>query len=339
MDSAVSAAWKDIYRPQAGVVLHPAALGRLPTRQDVVTTARVLACAVAAGSTDYFVAYVRSIVTEQAARGAPPLAMAAVIAALRRYYAEALPPALAALVLSVLDAGLDAVSRPGPDLSGPVAALVAEGSAEPFTGVEALADALLAGEIDKGRRLLRDAVGAGRPCVEVATGLLQPALYTVGHRWQQRRITVAEEHGATAVAAALLAELFADAPRAAPLGRTALIAGVTGNRHALGPHLVADALDVAGWDARFLGGDASVDAVVAEVDRCRPDLLGLSASMPDQVPAMYRIIRQVRRTFGSAGPRIVIGGLATNHMRALWRWIGADGWSPDATTAVALVGG
>lgn len=336
-DAAVAAAWRDIYRPPAGVALHPAALGRLPTRADVAVTARALACAVAAGSKDYFVAHVRRMAHNQADRGAPVFAVAAVVAALRRFYAEGADPAVTARALPVLDAGLTEAerwARAVPDANGP--AHQSSPSEPPLPNVDALTDALLAGRIEACRYLVQGALDGGHGCLDVATRLIQPALYEVGDRWQQRRITVAEEHGATAVAAALLAELFAVAPRAEPVGRTALIAPVIGNRHVIGPHMVADAFELAGWDTHFLGAGATEDDLFAEIHHRRPDLLGLSVSLLEQVPMLHRIMRRVRQAFGTGSPKIVIGGLATNEMQPLWRWLGADGWGLDAIAAIDL---
>ena len=103
---------------------------------------------------------------------------------------------------------------------------------------------------------------------------------TIRWGWQDNRISVAQEHLATAMVNSLLAREFAAEKPEPPNDRSVVLAGVEGNQHAVGLRIVADALELAGWDVRYLGADTPTRSLVQLVRDERPNLVGLSASMP-----------------------------------------------------------
>jgi methanogenic corrinoid protein MtbC1 len=156
--------------------------------------------------------------------------------------------------------------------------------------------------------------------------------------WQRNQITVAQEHLATAIIQTLLTQFYLTAAVfAKPSGRTALFAGVEGNQHVLGLRMVSDAFELAGWTVQFLGANTPTDALVAHLDSVKPEVVGLSASMVQQLPTLQRAVEVMKAELGSQCPILLVGGLSTNQMNEVWRWIGADAWSPDAKKAVVKI--
>ena len=121
-----------------------------------------------------------------------------------------------------------------------------------------------------------------------------------------------------------MAQAFAAAEFAPPVRRKALFACVQGNHHALGLRLVSDAFEVNGWEVQFLGADTPSRSLIEQVDRFRPDLVGLSISMPGQIPVGRHVIEQIRGDGGARRPAVLVGGLALNQLDELWRRPGAD---------------
>ncbi len=68
--------------------------------------------------------------------------------------------------------------------------------------------------------------------------------------------------------------------RSAPRGRKVLVACVEGEQHDFPARLVADALDLAGYDIRFLGADVPTSSLLQVIEEEKPDLLALSITMP-----------------------------------------------------------
>ncbi|MFW5969532.1 MAG: cobalamin B12-binding domain-containing protein [Halofilum sp. (in: g-proteobacteria)] len=103
---------------------------------------------------------------------------------------------------------------------------------------EALVDALVSGDRTRATVLV-DEAGTEGGYLECAVGLIQPAMYRLGERWQNREISVAQEHLATALAQRLLAARLTAAPPALPSGMRALFACVETNGHARGLQMSA----------------------------------------------------------------------------------------------------
>lgn len=194
-------------------------------------------------------------------------------------------------------------------------------------------EALLAGDQFSARSVMNAKLDAGVDLVEVNVSVVQPALYEVGQRWRHNQISVAQEHLATALCQTLLAGALLRVEPAPRRYRRALFACVEGNFHCLGLRMVADAFELAGWDSAYLGADVPTIALFRQIDSSRPDLVGLSVSLPQQVKVVRELIRMCRLELGEQCPPIMVGGLAMNSVDELWRRVEADAWYPDARTA------
>jgi methanogenic corrinoid protein MtbC1 len=69
----------------------------------------------------------------------------------------------------------------------------------------------------------------------------------------------------------------------------------------------------------------------------RSDILAVSASMTFHIPAVREVIAAVR--MASPVTRILVGGYAFKIAPNLWRDVGADYWTKDATDAISLIDG
>ena len=103
--------------------------------------------------------------------------------------------------------------------------------------------------------------------------------------------------------------------------------------------MVADVLESDGWVVKFLGTDVPVPAVLAAVDEHRPDVLGISCTMLQNVPRVASLVDSVRERHGDRAPRIVVGGGAFRAAPGKAAELGADGWAPDLRAAVILLRG
>ena len=58
--------------------------------------------------------------------------------------------------------------------------------------------------------------------------------------------------------------------------------------------------------------------------------------MSFHVPAVERLISDIRDAQGICPAKIMVGGYPFNIAPELWRRIGADAWAPDAAEAIAV---
>jgi methylmalonyl-CoA mutase cobalamin-binding domain/chain len=126
--------------------------------------------------------------------------------------------------------------------------------------------------------------------------------------------------------------------RASPppiVGKRVLLACVPHNQHTVGLRMVADAFQLAGWDVQYLGANVPTLAIVEQAAEWPADLVGLSVSFPQQLPAVRQVIAQLSEHLGNDRPSVIIGGLAINRFDRLADMAGADAYGADAPAAVA----
>jgi 5-methyltetrahydrofolate--homocysteine methyltransferase len=112
---------------------------------------------------------------------------------------------------------------------------------------------------------------------------------------------------------------------------TAVIGTIRGDLHDIGKNLVAMMWRGAGIKVIDLGTDAGPDAFVAAAREHEAALVGISALLTTTMTGMRDVVAAVRAELPGTG--IVIGGAPVT--AAFARQIGADGYAPDAATAVA----
>ncbi len=198
-----------------------------------------------------------------------------------------------------------------------------------------LYDAILNGDNKVARQFTETAIAQGTDPQLLVNDVMIPAMNEVGRRFETSEYFVPELLiAARAMKASLeiLRPLLA-AKGAELMGRV-VIGTVQGDLHDIGKNLVGAMLEGAGFEVIDLGVDVPPEKFVAEARNTRASIVGLSALLTTTMPTM----RSVVKAFADAGVRndikIMIGGAPTTQKFA--DEIGADGYSKNATGAVAL---
>jgi methanogenic corrinoid protein MtbC1 len=195
--------------------------------------------------------------------------------------------------------------------------------------------AQLAGDRREALRLvIGEGIGLGLSVLDLQLHVIQEAQREIGRLWQENEINIAQEHMATAISHMALAQLYDEAPHAPSNHKKVVVACVEGELHDLPARLVADALDLSGFEVRYLGADVPLHSLLPMLASERPDLLALSATMSFNLPALREAVKHVRE----AAPQlpIVVGGAACSDLRSLATELGAAGTGSDATELVAI---
>ena len=201
---------------------------------------------------------------------------------------------------------------------------------------DAYLEAVLAPDARRARALIDDAAADGVPAERLYLEVLQPALHEVGSLWEQARIAVANEHLATQITQAVLAQL-AGRLRAGTTGRgrNAIVSCSPGELHVLGGQMVADFLEADGWEVLPLGADTPAEELAGLARREGAELVALSTALPVHLLAAGTACAALRRL--DEPPFIVAGGQAFggDEVRALA--VGADAYAGDPGTLLRLV--
>lgn len=201
----------------------------------------------------------------------------------------------------------------------------------------ALRDRYLAAQLAGNRRaalkvIVDDGLERGLSPLE-AQKVVQEAQREIGRLWQEDRISIAEEHMATAISQLALSHIYQRAEPLPPNGKKVLVACVDGELHDFPSRLVADALDLAGFEVRFLGASVPTPSLLRSIEQEEPDLLVLSVTMSFNVAALREATARVREVTQGALP-IAMGGGACSFAAGVARELRPDVTGLDATELV-----
>jgi 5-methyltetrahydrofolate--homocysteine methyltransferase len=198
--------------------------------------------------------------------------------------------------------------------------------------LEDLKSAVIAGKRKDAKEATEDLLASGTPPEALLEEALIPAMNTVGERFKNNEVFVPEM---LVSARAMKESMKILEPKLLEAGIKpefkALIGTVEGDLHDIGKNLVATMWKGAGFDVVDLGVNVSPQAFCAAVEEHKPDLLGLSALLTTTMPAMRDVVAAVRAS-KFPNVKILIGGAPIT--RAFAEEIGADGYAPDAGSAV-----
>jgi diguanylate cyclase (GGDEF)-like protein/PAS domain S-box-containing protein len=170
-------------------------------------------------------------------------------------------------------------------------------------------EALWRGEPKAAEAVADEALDRGVDVAAVHTALIEPAMRAMGELWERNRVSVAEEHLATAICHDVAARVFWRALGAPARSRErVMLAAVQGEQHVLGLRLAADVLEGAGYDVLYLGTDVPLQALLDACRIHRPDVLGFTVSMSLHVPTMIWEIHELTKL--DQPPRVMTGGRA-----------------------------
>ena len=197
-----------------------------------------------------------------------------------------------------------------------------------------MAEALIAGNAAKVKELVQEAVDEGVKPQQILDDGLISGMEVVGVRFKNCEIYVPEVlvsaramHAGMDILEPLLAQSGAKA-------RGVFVVGtVKGDLHDIGKNLVAMMLKGAGWKVVDLGVDVDGEKYVQSAIDEKADVIGLSALLTTTMVNMKQVIELAKNK--DCHSSIVVGGapLTQNYANE----IGANGYAPDAATAVEVV--
>ncbi|MBI2298236.1 MAG: corrinoid protein [Armatimonadetes bacterium] len=200
----------------------------------------------------------------------------------------------------------------------------------------ALQQAVINGKRDEAVRLTQEALDGGAAARDVLMDALVTAMLEVAERFKRNEYYIPEvliSDRAYKAAKALIDPLLKQGDFT-PIA-TVAIGTVQGDLHDIGKNMVALMLGSAGFKIVDLGTDVSPDKFLEAVSNDGCTVIALSALLTTTMPSIAKTIQAL----GEAGVRgkvkVIIGGAPVT--QAYCDEIGADGYSPDAGSAVDML--
>ena len=201
--------------------------------------------------------------------------------------------------------------------------------------LEELSQALINGSAPKVKELAQQAIDEGMAPGKVLSEGLIVGMNEVGRRFKNNEFYVPEVLiAARAMHAGMgvLKPLLSEAETAS--AGTVLVGTVKGDLHDIGKNLVSMMLEGAGFNVVDMGVDVSPEKFLEMVRDKKPQVVGLSALLTTTMPAMKTTIEALKEAGVRDSVKVMIGGAPVTQRYA--DEIGADGYSPDAASAVDL---
>jgi 5-methyltetrahydrofolate--homocysteine methyltransferase len=202
-----------------------------------------------------------------------------------------------------------------------------------MTVLDNLTEAIKKGNRADAKKLTEGAMKENLPPAQILDSLVK-GMDDVGRRFQCNEIFVPEmliASRAMKEAMALLEPLLVKAGIKPAF--TAVIGTVQGDLHDIGKNLVGMMWKGANFGVVDLGTNVTPEKFVAAASEHKAAVIGLSALLTTTMPAMKQTIEAVRKA--GLKVKVVIGGAPITQQFA--DEIGADGFAPDAASAVDIV--
>src|SRR3954447_12250184 len=195
---------------------------------------------------------------------------------------------------------------------------------------------LYEGKAKEVEQMTKDALAEGRTVQEVLNEGLIAGMSVVGEDFKHNIVYVPEvliAARAMKAGMAVLKPLLTAKDSGAKRIGTLLMGTVRGDLHDIGKNLVLMMAEGAGFEVHDIGVDQSVEKFMAAADRCKPDIIGMSALLTTTMMYMKTVIDRVEKA-GRTDIKMAIGGAPISQMFA--DEIGADGYGQNASAAVSL---
>ncbi len=201
--------------------------------------------------------------------------------------------------------------------------------------LEIIREGIMDGDMNLTKEKVQEAIDAELDPNEILQDGLIAAMGEVGRLFEEGEYFVPEmliAARAMKAGLALLKPLLVAAD-VKPAGKVA--AGtVKGDLHDIGKNLVCMMLEGAGFEIVDLGVDVSPEQFLGAVTEKQVDIVAMSALLTTTMPNMKVTVDAIKEAGVRDKVKVIIGGAPVTDAYA--NEIGADGYAPDASRAVAL---
>jgi 5-methyltetrahydrofolate--homocysteine methyltransferase len=199
--------------------------------------------------------------------------------------------------------------------------------------MKALSEAVISGNQAKALEITKAAISEGVSPETILKDGLIAGMNIIGVRFKNNEVYIPEVLIAARAMKTAMEVLEPKLVEAGvePVGK-AMIGTVQGDLHDIGKNLVIMMLKGAGFDVVDLGVDVSAAKFVEKAKETKVKIIGLSALITTTMPSMEKVVKALKEA--GVAVKVMIGGAPITQAYA--DRIGADGYAPDAASAVDL---
>lgn len=198
-----------------------------------------------------------------------------------------------------------------------------------------LYEAILGGKQEQSVEVTNQAIAEGVEPQAIINGYMIKAMEEVGQRFQRGEAFVPNLlMAARAMKGSLdILKPLMKGDASTSLGKV-VIGTVKGDLHDIGKNLVASMLEGCGFEVINLGVDVGSEKFIEAVKENKADILCLSALLTTTMNYMKEVIDALQAAGMRDEVKVMVGGAPVTN--AFAQQVGADGYSEDASEAVAV---
>ena len=192
-------------------------------------------------------------------------------------------------------------------------------------------DSVIGGEVDEVRDMVKRAIDEGQEAKRILNEALLPGMSIVGDKFEEGEFFLPEMLiAAMAMKEGLevLSPVLTQSDMKA--AGTVVMGTAKGDIHDVGKSIVGVMLKGAGFMVTDIGVDVGPDKFVEAAKENNADIIGVSALLTTTIMGMKDVIKAVKEAGLKA--KVMVGGASVTQEFA--DEIGADGYAPDAPSAV-----
>lgn len=207
-------------------------------------------------------------------------------------------------------------------------------STDPFS---AMRQSIIDGAPDTASSLAQQALAAGTAPIDALDQGYVPGMHDVGEQFARGQLFLPDMMAsaeAMRAAMSILDPALRKLGTERPMAGTVVLGTTKGDIHEIGKILVGTMLTAHGFLVHDLGVDVAGETFAAKARELGADIVGVSALLTTTMRNQKSVIEALEKSGLRAQVKVMVGGAPVCR-----RWadeIGADGYAPNAMSAVAL---
>lgn len=266
----------------------------------------------------------------------PPQDLIVNVECIKEVLAEETPAGCAEIIASYMDAALEKLKiqtfgqRSFLDIEAPHHELAVK-----------YLNFLVNGDKNQANQLIQNAFKNGVSIKDLYLCVFQKTQRELGRLWHENKITVACEHYCTAATQLIISQLypyiFSASKNSDNKKYNIVIACVSNELHEMGIRMVADFLELEGFNTYYIGANVPQKSIIQTVYEKKASVLALSTTISTHVKHTAAIIEEIKGSPACGDVKVIVGGYPFNVDAGLWKKIGAHGYAADMSCAVEKV--
>ncbi|MFW6025768.1 MAG: cobalamin B12-binding domain-containing protein [Candidatus Woesearchaeota archaeon] len=169
---------------------------------------------------------------------------------------------------------------------------------------------------------------------EIYLDIFQVAQREIGRLWHNNEISIAQEHYASLITQLIISQLYPEILSSSNNKAKVLTTAIGNELHEIGIRMIADLLDIDGFDTIHLGANTPTSTIIETIINEDVHFMGISVTIASHLKELEKLLFEIRSNEKISNIKIMVVGYAFNKDKERWKDFAVDAYSPNAKDAV-----